>query len=89
MKLVSLVEKVIVRLSVIPGLGFLQSYVQELHGRHTAIEQKIGAYRGYVRAARDAGAEVSQATRGAKKEEEPDDEDFAEEYEEDDESYLQ
>jgi hypothetical protein len=88
MKLVSLVEGIILKLSVIPGLGFLQSYVQELHGRQTQIQQRIGAYRGYVRAARDAGAEVAQVGRGAK-DEEPEDEEIEEEYDEDDESYLQ
>ena len=89
MKLVSLVEGVILKLSVIPGFGFLQSYVQELHGRKAVIEQRIGSYKGYVRSARDAGSDVAQAACGSKKEEEPDDEEFAEEYEEDDESYLQ
>jgi ribosomal protein L12E/L44/L45/RPP1/RPP2 len=89
MKLVGLFEGVILKLSVIPGLGFLQSYVTELHGRQTVIQQKIGAYKGYVRAAHDAGADVAQVGRGPKKDEEAEEEEFEEDYDEDDESYLQ
>lgn len=78
------------KLSVIPGLGFLASYVSEFHGHTSKIQQKVGAYRGYVRAVRDAGGEVAEAGRGLKRNETPEDEDdFEDEYEEDDESYLQ
>jgi hypothetical protein len=79
-----------VKLSVIPGLGFLASYVTEFRGHTTKIQQKVGAYRGYVQAVRGAGADVAEAGRGLKREEAPEDEDeYDEEYDEDDESYLQ
>jgi hypothetical protein len=90
MKLGSVLEGLMLKLSVIPGLGFLASYVTEFRGRTTVIQQKIGAYKGYVRAARDAGADVAEAGRGLRRNEEPEEEEEVEEdYEEDDESYLQ
>jgi hypothetical protein len=92
MKLFSLVENVFLKLSGVPGLGFLSGYVTEFHSRKTRLRQTADLYRGYVASVRDAGGEVVQATRGSKKDEESDaDEDEVENnYEEDDdESYLQ
>ena len=90
MKLGSVFEGLLLKLSVIPGLGFLASYVSEFRGHTTKIQQRVGAYRGYVRAVRDAGGEVAEAGRGLKRDETSEDEDdYEEEYEEEDESYLQ
>jgi hypothetical protein len=89
MKIVSLVEGVIIKLSVIPGLGFLASYVTELHGRKTHANQMIQMYSGYVRSAREAAGDVNQAVRGSKRDEDSDEEAIEEEYDDDDESYLQ
>jgi hypothetical protein len=89
MKLVSLVEGLIIKLSVIPGLGFLSSYVTELHGRKTHMNQMVQMYTGYVRTAREAAGDVNQAVRGSQKDEESDEGAIDEEYDDDDESYLQ
>ena len=96
MNLFSIVEGVIIKLSVIPGLRFLHGYVTEIQGRRVQAEQSIQGYVGYVRALRDAGADVKKSVRGPKKdreeeidEEEIDDEFVDDEEEDDDESYLQ
>lgn len=90
MKLFSLVESVILKVGGIPGLGFLSSYVTEVHSRKTRMGQQANLYRGYVTSVRDAGGEVVQAARGSSKEGAEDEEDDIEEEDADDsESYLQ
>jgi hypothetical protein len=90
MNLFSVVENVMVKLSAIPGLRFLGDYVHDFHSRETKIKQVVSGYQGYVSAARDAGGEVANATRGSKKQEAIDDDE--EEYDEDvdeDETFMQ
>ena len=91
MKVVSLVEGVIMKLGMIPGLSFLHTYVTELHGRKTAIDQTVDDYKGYGRSARDAYGDVAQASRGSKKKKDESDTDTDDEEEADDdfESYMQ
>jgi hypothetical protein len=94
MKVFSLVEGVIMKLGMIPGLSFLHGYVTQLHGKHTEFYQTIDDYQGYVRSARDAASDVAGAARKSKQDEEieADDDDvtYEDDYEEDDdESYLQ
>ena len=90
MRLFSFVETLMVRLSTLPGLGFLSTYVAEYHTRRGKIQHQISAYQGYVRTVRQAGADVAEAGRGAKREEPSDDDEYVEEYDEDDdESYMQ
>ena len=92
MKLFSLVENVFLKLSGVPGLGFLSGYVREFHARKTTLHYKADLYRGYVSSVREAGGDVVQAARGSKNEEESDacEECVENNYEDDDdESYLQ
>jgi hypothetical protein len=89
MKVVALVEGVIMKLGMIPGLSFLHQYVTELHGRRTAFDQQVDDYKGYVRSARDAAGDVTQAARGSKKKEDDVDDDVEEEDDDDFESYMQ
>ena len=91
MRLFSAIETVMVRLSALPGLGFLSGYVSEYHSRAGKLQHQVSAYQGYVRTVRQAGADVAEVGRGSKREEPSDDEDeYIEEYDEDDdESYMQ
>jgi len=91
MKLFSLVEGIMVRLSGLPGLQFLGRYVSEYHGRRTGAQQTISKYQSYVQTVRGTAKDVKTAARGSKNDEEGDQEEEVEDnYEEDDdESYLQ
>jgi hypothetical protein len=90
MKLFSVIETVMVRLSALPGLGFLSRYVTEYHGHVGKLQHKVSGYQGYVRTVRQAGADVAEVGRGSKREEPSDDEEQIEEYDDDDdESYMQ
>jgi hypothetical protein len=55
MKIFHYLDAIFVRLSVIPGLGFLHDYVEELETQQTRRQQLANTYRGYGRALRDAG----------------------------------
>jgi hypothetical protein len=58
MSLLHALEGLFLRLSIIPGFGFLYEYVHELetqHGRRRAI---VANYRGYVSTLKDAGKDV-------------------------------
>jgi hypothetical protein len=87
MKFFSLVESVMMKLSGVPGLDFLRRYVQEINSTRGEYVRRYGEYKGYVRSARDAGGEVAQAARGAKREEPEDDDDYVEEIDDEEESY--
>jgi hypothetical protein len=91
MNLLSLFENVLVKLSGLPGLQFLGRYVSEYHSRRTQVGQTAARYRSYVQTVRGTASDVKSATRGAKTEQESDqEEEEVEDYnEEDDESYLQ
>jgi hypothetical protein len=91
MNLFSVIEKVMLKLSDIPGLRFLGEYVHDFHSRETKIQQAVSGYQGYVRAAREAGGEVANASRGSKKQEaEDDDEEYEDDVDEDeDETFMQ
>jgi hypothetical protein len=94
MKLFSFVEGIMLRLSVLPGLQFLNTYVTEFRGRVGEKRQVLGKYQGYVQAVRGAAGDVSGAVGGSKKKDDvsESDNDFDKEYEyeeDDDESYMQ
>jgi len=85
MNIFALAESVMKQLSAIPGLSFLGTYVTDFHARKTQIGQTIGDYKGYVRSAREAGGQVIDAARGARRNEEGEAED--EEVQDDDAEY--
>jgi hypothetical protein len=94
MQLISVVEKLMLKLGTLPGLGFLTSYVIEFRGKVGAGKQEIGKYTTYVQTVRSTAGDVKKAAGGLKNEEESDPEeeeveDIDDNYEEDDESYLQ
>ncbi len=53
-----LIEGVFLKLSIIPGLGFLEEYVHELETSNSRRKQQIEKYRGYGRALRESGSDV-------------------------------
>jgi hypothetical protein len=87
MKLLHVVENVMMKLSGIPGLDFLRRYVHDYQSFRSEQFRKVDEYKGYVRAARDAGKDVAQAARGEKREEPVDDDEYVEEEDDDLESY--
>jgi hypothetical protein len=96
-KIPSLVEGVMMKLGMIPGLTFLHRWVTDFYGKQTAINQTTDDYFGYVRSAREAAGDVRGAAGGPKKDKDPavKDKDQAvedeeeEEFEDDFESYMQ
>ena len=64
MSLFHLIEGVFVRLSVVPGLGFLHEYVHEMETHHTRRDQTVAKYRGYVQAIRGAGHDIAHGGHG-------------------------
>jgi hypothetical protein len=87
MRLPDAFEQIIRKVSVLPGLGFLQNYVREFYSRTGEVTAKARRYQGYVSTARSAGEDVVRATR---KEAEDEDEDEDLEEEEDDfETFMQ
>jgi hypothetical protein len=90
MKFFSLVENVMLKLGVLPGMGFLQRYVTDIRARKTQIGTRIQHYQGYVHAAREAGGGAAEAARSLRNAPESDEEESNDDYEEeDDESYMQ
>lgn len=91
MNIFSMFEGVIQKISVLPGLGFLQSYVTEFHSRKAQLQGRAELYRGYVSTVRSAGTDVAQAARGGRQEEANDDSGIEEEEydDEDDETFMQ
>jgi len=92
MKLFSVVEGIMLRLGTLPGLQFLNTYVTEFRGRVGEQRQTVGKYQSYVQTVRGTAADVSQAARGSKNEDESDqdEEEVEDSYDEDDdESYMQ
>lgn len=88
MNLFTVIERVMVRLSAIPGLRFLGDYVHDFHSRETKIQQVVSGYKGYVSAAREAGGEVARAARGSKQEVPEDEDDYEDDLDED-ETFMQ
>jgi hypothetical protein len=87
-KIPSLIEGVMMKLGMIPGLTFLHRWVTDFYGMQTAIDQTTDDYFGYARSAKEAVGDVRGAVRGPKKEEEAEEE-AEEEFEDDFESYMQ
>jgi hypothetical protein len=88
MKFLALIEGVMMKLGMIPGLSFLHKYVTEFHGKQTEFYQTIDDYGGYARSAKEAVGDVRGAVRGSKKEQAAEEEE-EEEFEDDFESYMQ
>jgi hypothetical protein len=59
MNILQSLDAIFIRLSVIPGLGFLHDYVHELQTQKHRRRQMVDTYKGYGQALREAG----QATR--------------------------
>jgi hypothetical protein len=58
MKIFHYLDGIFIKLSVIPGLGFLHDYVEELETQQSRRRQITNTYGGYGRALRDAGGAV-------------------------------
>jgi hypothetical protein len=64
LSIVHMLEAVLVRLSMIPGLGFLYDYLHELETQQLRRRQMVDTYKGYGRALRDAGQQAKQGGHG-------------------------
>jgi len=64
MSLLNAIDAVFIRLSTVPGLGFLHEWVHALQVRKMRREGMIGTYKGYVRSLSDAGSEAKKQMRG-------------------------
>jgi hypothetical protein len=62
--LVHMLEAVLIRLSMIPGLGFLYDYLHELETQQLRRRQMVDTYKGYGRALRDAGGAAKHGGHG-------------------------
>ena len=58
MKFSQLISGVMVKLAVIPGLGFLQGYVMAAKGMKTRFGQRVGDYEAYAAGATSAYQDV-------------------------------
>ena len=92
MQIVSFLERLMMKLSALPGLGFLTTYVTDFHSRQGQIQARVTRYKGYVSTVREVGGDVGQAAGGSKKNQEAEDEEYPQDQDyddEDDESYMQ
>jgi hypothetical protein len=64
MKFLHYLDGIFIRLSTIPGLGFLHDYVHELETQKHRRGQLVDTYKGYGRALRDAGGAVRHGGHG-------------------------
>jgi hypothetical protein len=64
MSLFNTLNAVFLRLSTVPGLGFLYEWVHELEQRRMRRQAIIGTYKGYVSSIKDAGKEAGKAVPG-------------------------
>ncbi len=55
---ISVLENVLNKLSLIPGLNFLATYVTDARMAQTQVEQTVGDYQSYVEAAKEAAQET-------------------------------
>jgi hypothetical protein len=85
----SLVERVMMQLSSLPGLGILRRYVLEFQSRQASINRRVSDVRRQAGAVRSASAEVAQAARGSKRANDDDEDEEEDESADDFESYMQ
>src|SRR5215207_1486518 len=64
MSILHYLDNIFLRLSVIPGLGFLHDYVHELETQKNRREQMFDTYKGYGRSLREAGEAVRPGGHG-------------------------
>jgi hypothetical protein len=64
LSIVHMLEAVLVRLSMIPGLGFLYDYLHELETQQIRRRQMVDTYKGYGRSLREAGQAVKHGGHG-------------------------
>ncbi len=64
MKILHYLDAIFIRLSVIPGLGFLHQYVQELEIQQQRRRVAADKYRGYAGALRGAGEAAKHGGHG-------------------------
>jgi hypothetical protein len=62
--IIHMLEAVLVRLSVIPGLGFLYDYLHELETQQIRRRQMVDTYKGYGTSLREAGKAAKHGPHG-------------------------
>ena len=62
-------ENLLIRLGQIPGLMFLQTWLNEFRGSRQRIDQRIGDLQGYAYTAKQGMRDISGAVRGAEDDE--------------------
>jgi hypothetical protein len=63
-KIIHMLEAVLVRLSAIPGLGFLYDYLHELETQQIRRRQMVDTYKGYGQSLREAGKAAKHGGHG-------------------------
>ncbi len=58
------IERVMRRLSIIPGLSFLERWVTEFRGVQTSVNQRVGDLEAYRNAAVGGVSDIAGAARG-------------------------
>lgn len=71
----SFLESLALKLSGIPGLRFLDSYVTDIRTTKTQIDQQVGDYQSYADAATSAASDVKGAATSTSEAEDDDDDD--------------
>ncbi len=64
LSIVHMLEAVLIRLSAIPGLGFLYDYLHELETQQTRRRMMVDTYKGYGRSLREAGKAAKHGGHG-------------------------
>lgn len=64
MKILHYLDAIFIKLSVIPGLGFLHGYVEELEIQQQRRQVAADKYRGFASALRDAGGAAVKGGHG-------------------------
>lgn len=64
LSIVHMLEAVLIRLSAIPGLGFLYDYLHELETQQLRRRQMVDTYKGYGRSLREAGKAAKHGGQG-------------------------
>ncbi|MDP6557674.1 MAG: hypothetical protein QGG71_23615 [Pirellulaceae bacterium] len=65
------------RLSVIPGFGFLHTWLQDYRGTRTRVDQRVGDLKNYYVTAKGAGSEIAGGVSGEDDEDTDSHDDFA------------
>lgn len=67
----SFLESLALKLSGIPGLGFLDQYLTRIRSAHSSVRQKVAGYQAYASAATGAAQDIKEELQRERREKKP------------------